>query len=303
MNTSDYLTLFDTLTTSMLDDPILNLAYLVAWLDPLRIDSQVDDYDLAEDYYYADQNNLEAALHITRDCFPELYADAIIGLNNNESNKQVEQAILDGISARGIPMEVAEWEGVYAFGIPLPAMGVDIHDIDSLDSYHNTYLLEFYHLFGIEIDMDTRETIAPINVDDVAFGITLSLTPDLRERYQVYERLYWLLGWAFAMTGNSSCDYTYDIMAEFEPLSWTPDEVEFAIVIATECDEILTSAHQALTDLQENKSLRTELQCNIELAQKRLPKKGKLNHDKPNPLRLAWSDTSDSTTRTTRLTA
>lgn len=276
MNTTDYLTLFDTLTASMLDDPILSLAYLAAWLDPLRVDPYTDEFDLVEDYYNANQNTLEAALHITRDCFPDLYADAIIALHSKQSSLQVEQTIQEGITAKGIPMDSIEWEGMYAFGIPLPAMGVDIHDHDSLDPYQNTYLLDFYRLFGIEIDIDVRETIAPTKVDDVAFAIALSLTPDLREQHPIYDRLYWLLGWAFAMTGNSSCDYTHDIMAEFQPLAWQPDDVEFAIAISTECDGIMTSAHQALTDLQENESLRTELQRNIELAQKRLPKKEKL---------------------------
>lgn len=303
MNTTDYVTLFDTLTASMLDDPILSLAYLAAWLDPLRVDPYTEEFDLVEDYYNTNQNTLEAALHITRDCFPDLYADAIIGLHSKQSSQQVEQAIQDGITAKGIPMDSIEWEGMYAFGIPLPAMGVDIHDHDSLDPYQNTYLLDFYRLFGIEIDIDARETIAPTNDDDVAFGIALSLTPDLRERHPIYEGLYWLLGWAFAMTGNSSCDYTPEIMADFQPLAWEPNDVEFAIAIATECDQIMTSAHQSLIDLQENESLCTELQRNIELAQKRLPTKGKLNHDEPNPLRLAWSNSSDSITRTTRLTA
>ena len=288
MNTNDYLTLFDTLTASMLDDPILSLAYLATWLDPLRVDPYTDEFDLVEDYYNTNQNTLEAALHITRDCFPDLYADAIIGLHSKQSSQQVEQAIQEGITAKGIPMDSIEWEGMYAFGIPLPAMGVDIHDHDSLDPYQNTYLLDFYRLFGIEIDIDARETIAPTNGDDVAFGIALSLTPDLREQHLIYERLYWLLGWAFAMTGNSSCDYTPEIMADFQPLAWEPDDVEFAIAIATECDQIMTLAHQALTDLQENESLRTELQRNIELAQKRLPKKEKLNHEQVNPLRLKW---------------
>jgi len=235
------------------------------------------------------QNTLEAALHITRDCFPDLYADAIIGLHSNQSSAQIEQTIQDGITAKGIPMDSIEWEGMYAFGIPLPVMGVDIYDHDSLDPYQNTYLLDFYRLFGIEIDIDARETIAPTNADDVAFGIALSLTPDLREHHPIYDQLYWLLGWAFAMTGNSSVDYTYDVMAEFQPLAWEPDDVEFAIAISTECDQIMTSAHQALTDLQKNESLRTELQRNIELAQKRLPKHRKLNHEQVNPLRLAWS--------------
>jgi len=289
MNTIGYLTLFDTLTASMLDDPILSLAYLAAWLDPLRVDPYTDEFDLVEDYYNTNQNTLEAALHITRDCFPDLYADAIIGLHSKRSSQQVEQAIQDGITAKGIPMDSIEWEGMYAFGIPLPAMGVDIHDHDSLDPYQNTYLLDFYRLFGIEIDIDARETIAPTNVDDVAFGIALSLTPDLREQHSIYERLYWLLGWAFAMTGNSSCDYTPEIIADFQPLAWESNDVKFAIAISTECDEIMTSAHQALTDLQENESLRIELQHNIEIAQKRLPKKGKLSHEQVNPLGLVWS--------------
>ena len=309
MNLTDFQHLYDGLATASLDDPILHLAYTVAWLDPLRVrpDDPVDDYDLGEDYYYGEGDDLEAALHITRSCFPNLYAEAVADLYAGQAEQQIEGRIRDGICAQGIPMDSIEFEGAYAYGIPMPACGIDAADLDTLEPFQGQ-IETLYDLFGIAMDRAAHRTHVPDDAHDVALALALSLDEALREQYLVYDQLYWLLGWAFSMTGNSSVDYTWEMLAEFQPLDWSPDNVAFTRLIVEECDQIMTAALAGLDDLQSNEALRTLLARNIAITRKQLKKKGKRTHDlssehNPNPFRLAWPQPASGAERSTEFAA
>ncbi|MCB9460174.1 MAG: hypothetical protein H6670_11040 [Anaerolineaceae bacterium] len=309
MNLTEFQHLYDGLATAALDDPVLHLAYTVAWLDPLRVcpDDPVDDYDLSEDYYYGEGDDLEAALHITRGCFPDLYAEAVADLHTGVAERQVEEHIRDGICEQGIPMDIVEFEGAYAFGIPMPACGIDAADPDTLEPFQGQ-IETLYDLFGIDIDWDTHCVHIPDNAHDVALAVALSLNEALREQYPVYDQLYWLLGWAFSMTGNSSVDCTWEILAEFQPLDWSPDNVAFTRLIVEECDQIMTAATAGLDDLQDNEALRETLTHNIAIICKKLKKKGRRDHDRisednPNPFGLDWPQPASGSDRTAELAA
>lgn len=309
MNLTDFQHLYDSLASAALDDPILHLAYTVAWLDPLRVrpDDPVDDYDLGEDYYYGEGDDLEAALHITRTCFSDLYAEAVADLHAGRAERQVEGRIRDGICDQGIPMDSIEFEGAYAYGIPMPACGIDAADPDTLEPFQGQ-IETLYDLFGIAIDWEAHRVHVPDDAHDVALALALSLDEALREQYPVYDQLYWLLGWAFSMTGNSSVDYTWEMLAEFQPLDWSPDNVGFTRLIVEECDQIMTAALAGLDDLQSNDALRNLLARNITIARKKLKKKGKRTHDlcsehNSNPFRLAWPQPASGAERTTEFAA
>ena len=288
MNATDYLDALSVLRTASLDDPLLRLAHAVAWLDPVCVYS--DTYPDEDEY--ADENDLQAGLLITRHCFPAIYTDAVMSLHTGHSEKQVEQTLRDGIGASGIPMDTIEFEGAFAYGIPMPAHGIELNDLYSLEPYQGQ-IESLYALFGIHIDYDEYDVDIPPDVDDVAMVVAFSLTDELRQRYPVYERLYWLLGWAFSMTGNSSIDYTWETMAELQPLEWLPDHVELAQLIIQESDEIMDAALTGLAEFQTNNFLREALTHNITIVRERLSQEHRrvrdlVTDEQPNPFALNW---------------
>ena len=306
MNGSDIHDLYDGLARAALDDPVLHLAYTIAWLDPVRIQfDDVDQYDLVDDY--DEGNDLEAALHVTRSCFPDLYTQAVADLHAGQTEGRVEGGIRDGISAQGIPMDILQFDGTYTYGIPMPACGIDPADPDTLDPFRGR-IDTLYRLFGIDIDFRTHRVHVPDDAHDIALTIALSLDGEPRKQHPTYDQLYWLLGWAFSMTGNSSVDYTWEIMAEFQPLDWSPDNVDYARQMIQECDHIMTAALAGLDDLQTNTGLCAALAHNIAITRKKLNKKGKRPHDRiaehnPNPFGLVWPQPASGPQRTSELAA
>lgn len=176
MNATEYLDALSVLRTAALDNPVLRLAHAVAWLDPVCVQS-----DVYPDEDYDEDNDLQAGLYITRHCFPAIYVEAVAALHAGHSESQVEQRIRDGISASGIPMDAVEFEGAFAYGIPMPAHGVELNDLYSLEPYQGQ-IESLYALFGISIDFDEYDVVIPSDVDDVAMVIAFSLTEALRQQ-------------------------------------------------------------------------------------------------------------------------
>lgn len=95
------------------------------------------------------------------------------------------------------------------------------------------------------------------------------------------------------MTGNTSVDYTWETMAEFQPLEWLPDHVEFARFIIQECDEIMDAALAGLAEFQTNNMLREALAHNIAIVRNHLSQEyqrvwGLVTEEQANPFALNW---------------
>jgi len=280
MNAVEFYTLVDSVMSATLADPVLQLAQVIVRFDPLAIESEKHD-----DEDYGDSDDLRDALYVTRRCFPDLYADAVMALCAGQSEQRIEQYIRDGICAQGIPMDAIEFEGAFAYGIPMPAYGVDPTDPDSLEP-HRDQLERLYAVFGITLE--GYQLDMPDHVYDVAFAVARSLDEDLREGNPMYDQLYWLLGWAFSMTGNTCVDATWEILAEYEPLDWSPDNVAFAKTIITEADDIMADALAGLALINGHPDLMVVLQNNVQIIYKAVEQqKGKRN--KPN-VKLKWLD-------------
>ncbi|MAU12429.1 MAG: hypothetical protein CL607_21575 [Anaerolineaceae bacterium] len=260
MNITDFHSLYQLLTAAALDDPVLRLAYTVTWLDPLRVEQEgtLEDYDMAEDYYDGQGNDLEAALHITRDCFPDLYVEAVDNLRDGQSEEQVEEQIREGISEAGIPMEIAEFEGAYAFGIPLPAYGAEPENPEFYATHPD--VMPILVCFGVSPTTDGYHIDIPDEVYTAGRYIAHHLAEHPDDRYR---QISWLMQWLFACSGNSIVDFNYEVMCEMQPLPWEKDDVEFAIAMIAEADEIMVDVFAGLEMLASQPDLLKALQFNI----------------------------------------
>ncbi|MDX2141378.1 MAG: hypothetical protein SF123_25050, partial [Chloroflexota bacterium] len=98
-----------------------------------------------------------------------------------------------------------------------------------------------------------------------------------------WKQVGWVLGWLFSCTGNSSVDYDWEDMSEFQPLSWEADNVAFAKELIEEADAIMSDADVGLT-LLARPNVQTALRRNVERVYRHL-KKGKSDD---RHLRLDW---------------
>lgn len=249
-------------------DPLFCLANTVVWLDPLwAADEEGDEFGIA--------------LLTLRRVFPALYAQAIEMLRDHQSVSTIETMICTELNRIGLPVD----ELVYlAYGIPLPAYGVDLTELGFYEEHPD--LLPLLALFGITPDTLIPEQAYPIGQ---TLGDVLCNHPDSR-----YQQVGWLLLWLFAWTGNSIMDLTYEFMAEYEMLSWTAEEVTFAFDMIRQADELMGHVTTAQTLLLNQPALLNTLAQNIRRMEAAL-KKGQ-KHD---TCRLEWPPLADGLTGTT----
>ncbi len=265
---NDFLDLPDFLAHHLHADPLFCLANTVVWLDPLwSADAEGEEFS--------------TALLTLRQMFPALYAQAIEMLRDGQSVSAVGKMICSELHRIGLPVDDLEY---LAFGIPLPAYGVDLTELGFYDEHPE--LLPLLALFGIAPDTLIPEQAYPIGQ---ALGDALCNHADSR-----YQQVGWLLLWLFGWTGNSIMDLTYEFMAEYEMLAWTTEEVAFALDMIRQADELMAqvSAGQAL--LLNQPTLMNTLTQNIRRMEAAL-KKGQ-KHDTG---RLEWPPLADGLTGTT----
>ncbi|KAB2867409.1 MAG: hypothetical protein F9K46_00390 [Anaerolineae bacterium] len=265
---NDLLALPDFLAHHLHADPLFCLANTVVWLDPLW---------LADD----DGEVFGTALLTVRQVFPALYAQAIEMLRDQQSISTIGNMICAELNRIGLPVDDLEY---LAFGIPLPAYGVDLTELGFYDEHPE--LLPLLALFGIAPDTLIPEQAYPIGQ---ALGDALCNHPDSR-----YQQVGWLLLWLFAWTGNSIMDLTYEFMVEYEMLSWTPDEVAFALDMIRQADELMAQVTAGQALLLNQPALMNTLAQNIRQMEVVL-KKGQ-KHD---TVRLEWPPLADGLTGTT----
>ncbi|MCI0420773.1 MAG: hypothetical protein L0312_16360, partial [Acidobacteria bacterium] len=110
------------LSDCLLADPLLRLAHTVAWLDPLL-------WSDADEDAYEEGDELETALRVTRQTFPDIYAEAVEAVQAGATYNELDKLICHAFDAQGLPLDNLEFIG---WGIPLPAYGVELEDLDCL---------------------------------------------------------------------------------------------------------------------------------------------------------------------------
>lgn len=127
-----------------------------------------------------------------------------------------------------------------------------------------------------------------IDVPECAYTAGRFIAADLqRHDDERFRQIGWLMHWLFSSSGNSSVDYDYETMCEFQPLSWEADDLAFAIEIIEEADGIMADVLAGLAFLTSQPDLMKALQHNVRRIYKAINgRRG--NVTKPR-LRLNWS--------------
>lgn len=262
------------LVKEMNNNPLLCLANTIAWLDPYWNEfTEENDNDTGD-------GGLGLALRVVRNAFPTIYVQVIEHLREGHSWDDIDRFVCREIEKLGIPLENLEWMG---YGIPLPSYGVNLEEPDFYQSHAD--LIPVLASFGIDLTADDYAVDVPecAHITGQCIAEDLEQHPDER-----YRQLSWLMQWLFSCSGNSVIDLDYDSMGEYQPLSWDKDDLEFAIAIIQEADEIMAEVLKGLAFLQSTPEVFAALSKNVRRIHKALSKQPKENrHDKPR-VRCIW---------------
>lgn len=272
--------IYDHLAIALTADPLLLLAAAAATFDPF--------WDEFEDDIDYDTDPLTIALQVTRGAFPDLYADAIERLRAGAPYAELDRLLCRGISAKGIPIDDLETIG---WGIPLVALGIELEDPEFYTVHSD--LLPILALFGIAIPAGESYHIdVPEAVRQVGNAIANSLHEQTDPALQ---QVSWLFGWLFSCTGNSLVDYSDEMLGEIPPLSWSKEDIAFAVEMIEEANGILCDAMAGLDVLKTMPDLMAALERHIATLSRELKQKGKLNE---HAIRLEWTGPGGGAERT-----
>lgn len=267
------MTLIDTvdhLAVALTGDPLLLLATTVAAFDPFR-------NEFGEDGIDDESNPLFIALSVTRSAFPDIYAEAVEQMRSNVPQHETENLLCKAITAKGIPIDDLE---MMSWGIPLGAFGVDLED-PQFYTVHSDVLPALIP-FGIKmLECETDR----IDLPDPLYNAGREVVSSLREHDEpTLKQVGWFYAWLFGCSGNSLVDVTNEDLDELQPLSWSPDDVAFAIEMIEEADGIMSDAMAGLQYLTAAPAFLAALERNVTSLYRELKKKGKRN----DPVRLDW---------------
>lgn len=255
-------------------DTQLCLAATVAWLDPAWL---LDEYlEVDED----EASTLAYALSVLRKAFPDLYVQATEVLRETGRFADVDRLICGEMYKKGIPLDEMTW---LAYGVPMPAYGARLHAPDFYEGHDD--LAAVVQLF--DVDTEEAEVVPPITYK-VGQMIAASL---MEQPHLHYQQLSYLMQWLFSCSGNSCVDLNDEDMAEMQPLSWEPDEVDFALAIVAEADEIMQQAWAGLEWLTLQPRIFPALRENIRRVRRVLKKRGE-KQSEPR-IRLHWPRLTD----------
>jgi hypothetical protein len=267
---------YQQLAVALTADPLLLLASAVATFDPFW--AAFDELDI--DY---ETDPLTISLQVTRGAFPDIYVQAVERLRAGASYQEMDRLLCKAISAKGIPLDDLESIG---WGIPLNAVGVDLEDPEFYAVH--TDLLPILAPFGI--DIPEGETYS-IDIPDCVYPVGRALAASLHEQPDpALREVGWAFGWLFSCTGNSLIDYTDEALSEIPPLSWSPDDIAFAIELIDEAEGILRDVQAGVEILKSTPWLQTAVERNVAHLYREFKRKGKLDE---RTIRLEWTRPDD----------
>lgn len=306
MNAADYLYYLHSLQTGSQLDPILALARSAAWLDPLCL-QQAAIEDLIEQDPEGLLSSVLEGLKISRRAFPALYGESLIMLRESDNALACLKHMLDSLEKMGFDFaDPEQMDGnPFAYGIPLPYYGIDpLGELDFEGDWAEVY--EVYMLFGMEEESERygKSWELPAIAYDHAFLLRGSLR-ELIESHDCYKKLYYYLGWIFSQSGNSSVDASPEMGYQWQPLDWTPKEIEFAIDLIQQAHEIMDAAMEGEKVLMTNPWLWNALVKNLKEVEQHYQNdylKGRKAYDlstdeQPNPYALEWPEPGGSLER------
>lgn len=272
--------IYDLLAVALTTDPLLLLASAAATFDPFW-----DDFEDEIDYETAP---MTIALQVTRGAFPDIYADAIERMRAGAPYAELDRLLCKAISAKGIPLDDIETIG---WGIPLVALGIELEDPEFYAVHSD--LLPILAPFGIQIpEGETYRIDVPEGIHQVGSAIANSLHEQTDPALQ---QVSWLFGWLFSCTGNSLVDYSDEMLSEIQPLSWSNEDIAFAVEMIEEASGIMRDAMAGLDTLKTTPDLMAALERHIATLYRELKQKGKLDEQS---IRLEWTSADGGAERT-----
>jgi hypothetical protein len=263
--------IYNQLAVALTGDPLLLLASAVATFDPFWSAFDQDDIDYEGDPLYI-------ALAVTRGAFPNIYAEAVEQMRSNTPRQDIDRAICQAITAQGIPLGDLD---VMSWGIPLLSCGVDLEDPEFY-AVHNAALAA---LVPFGIDIPESETYS-IDVPECVYAVGHAIAASLHEQDDpTLKQVGWLYAWLFGCSGNSLIDLTDEALYEIQPLSWSSDDITFAVEMIEEADGIMSDSMAGLKHLNASPDLLAVLERNITHLYRVIKQKGKLD----DRIRLDWS--------------
>jgi len=251
-------------------DPLLLLASAVATFDPF--------WSAFDDDFDGEEPPLDIALRVTRGAFPDIYAEAVEYLRAGAVYADMDRLLCKAISAKGIPLDDLDMIG---WGVPMTAYGVDLEDPEFYIVHED--LLPVLAPFGLSLSEtdDYR-----IDIPEAIYAAGRTIANSLHEQADpVLRQVGWLYGWLFSCTGNSLVDYTDETLSEIPPLSWSKDDIAFAIEVIEEAEGIMRDVQAGLAALQTTPELLAVLEGNID----RLNQQDKQGKRHGHPLVLEWT--------------
>lgn len=205
MNTNDYINLITDLNQCLTSNPTSLLALTVAWLDPLAVLEDLDElqHDDLSDYYYSG-DEMGAALSVSRECFPGIYAEAISKIRDGDGYQTVATFVSEAITDQtGLPVNEYEEPSAYAYGIPLPYYGFDLDEMNFDENYPG--VANLLHIFGAQTDDNSgiyTSIDLPNDIWDIANVVQWSLWSE-RDN-PLHKDIMWAIAYCFSNSGNSS---------------------------------------------------------------------------------------------------
>lgn len=269
------------LAAQLCADPLLRLASAVAVFDPFWSAFDGDEID-------EDTDGLHIALQVTRSTFPNIYTDAIEQMKRHATRIELDRFLCRAITAKGIPLDHLD---MMVYGIPLEAFGVDLETPEFYDVHDD--LLPILHLFGVDRSSGTGYTV---DVAGSVYAVGRAIAASLLEQSDpALRQVGWAFAWLFSCSGNSLVDCTDEALAEIPPLSWSSEDVAYAVELIEETDGIMRDVRAGLETLKTSPDLIAVLERNIKRVTHER-EKGK-QHDRN--FRLDWTGAVVGAERTT----
>jgi len=258
------------LAYALTTDPLLLLASAVATFDPF--------WSAFDDDCDGEEPPLDIALRVTRSAFPDIYAEAVEHLRAGAVYADMDKLLCKAISTKGIPLDDLDMIG---WGVPMTAYGLDLEDPEFYAVHED--LLPVLAPFGLHLSETDGYRI---DIPEAMYAAGRAIANRLHEQTDpVLRQVGWLYGWLFSCTGNSLVDYTDETLSEIPPLSWSKDDIAFAIEVIEEAEGIMSDVQAGLVALQTRPELLMVLERNIDKLNQ-YDKQGKRHGQ---PLVLEWT--------------
>lgn len=252
---------------NLADHPTLSLAVATAWLNPLHIEHEDEDFDIGGFYGGWDEQEtrdiVRFALRIASACLPKLFVELVAGMASGWDYAEVGSAFCAGVKKVYPHIPMGSIFDV-TYGIPMEFWGMGWYTSDAEMPFdHLVELVRDLFWFNEDNEDPDQETL-----HDVAWPIAKALIRSLiLQDRQPYADLALLFLYLFSATNESLMDLTEEDYMESggEYIGWTTDNLIDMEIAYIHKEIILAAKDRALDIVDHQVDIRKALQDNIEI--------------------------------------